>query len=526
MTNQRIRNKRPRNHNPGKALFAAALVASMAAGCTDRPSLERQVGGFRIVLKPGIFPGTPDKPLPLVTEEGQAVPFEFKIEALRNDRLQELDTSYEGWAILSIQPTGKFSRKKGSFTGVAPAEAYYAAKFNKGVASNIKLGVYKAHGPIRLLVTDVGYDYAGESGAKFACNNGKDDDGDGYVDDKDRGCFEGGNDKSGTGGTNATGASPPIYFHHPRIYDIQKPIEGNSESPLDEERVSIKRGWLVVTRVSTEGLYVTDFENAKWDTIKKAWNVKPEQVAYASIFAFNFSRPLNLQQGDCLVQLDGAVDEFFDYTELSKPHWKKGDYAFCAAKAARAGVPDCPGNATVCRQRMEQLADSTVKLSTMTVKNKAGQDVSVWVKADGAFPAEAWEAGLVEMEQLTLFDRHVACDRDNDGATDFDNEAEAKCMNDCLDAADKSCIVLEAYNRFGQWSATFTDGAGATQRIAVITRGVISDWDPLKAAAVAKAAGKPKTINKVVGTMRNFVYGTPPWILEIRRTDDCPQCKY
>ena len=33
-----------------------------------------------------------------------------------------------------------------------------------------------------------------------------------------------------------------------------------------------------------------------------------------------------------------------------------------------------------------------------------------------------------------------------------------------------------------------------------------------------------KTLGKVLGTMRQFKYGKPPWILQPRTPADCPDC--
>ena len=537
-----------------RPILPLILFSGLAAGaCTDRPELFREVGGFRLTMRAGTDLGTLDRRLTMVTNPENSRFFTLDIAALRNDAMDEVDTSFSGWAVITTQPTGRLYEK--GFKGTVRVDNYaHAVKFEAGLARDVTVGVYLAHGTVRLLVTDVGYL---ESGTKssYQCNNGVDDDGDGFIDGEDRGCYIGGDD-SETGGTNATGASPPIYFHDTAIKDVQRPVVGISgdESPLLGERVSVKRGWVMVTRVGTDGLYLTDFEGVTWkedpkDKAKGTWDFEPEVLSYDSVFAFNFSTPLNLQEGDCLVQLDGTVAEFYGYTELDKPHWKKGDFAFCGGKAYQAGLKICPAaetagacdqgqkcptdymcssgtcrpdpatpNNKLCRQRMEQLADTPVKLSKLMVTTD-GKKQSVWAGTN----AERFESALVQVDDLTMFEYAARCDKDDDGITDFDNAAEAACMKECQQIM--GCIIFESYSRYGQWTVTFEDGAKVKQRVAVVTSGAILDWDPIKAAVDAKAAGKPKTLDRVVGTMRNLSFGRPPWILETRRPGDCPQCK-
>ena len=530
------------------------LIMALGGACTDRPALEREVGGFRITMRAGINLGTADKRLAVITDPAHSDFYTMDITALRNDTLDEVDTDFSGWAVITTEPTGRLYEKGNK--GTVRIDNYaHAVKFDKGIAKDVTVGVYLAHGTVRLLVTDTGYL---ESGTKssYACNNGKDDDGDGYIDGQDRGCYIGGDD-SEEGGTNATGASFPLFYHNPSIADVQRPVVGltGDESPLFGERVAIDRGWVIVTRVGTDGFYLTDFEGAAYkpdakDPTKGKWDFDPLVLSYDSVFAFNFNTPLNLQEGDCLVQVDGTVDEFYGYTELNKPHWKKGDFGFCGAKAHKAGFKLCPATETAgdcdkgqqcpadytcakdgtcrpdaettnnkkCREAMEDLANYAVPMSTLTL-DVGGKKQSIWAGSN----AERFESALVKVEKVTMFDHAAKCDKDADGVTDWDNTAEADCMSACQKLI--GCIIFESYKRYGQWTVTFEDGAKNKQRVAVVTAGAILAWDPIKAAAAAKAAGKPRTLDKIVGTMRNLSFGKPPWILETRRPDDCPQCK-
>lgn len=485
------------------ALCLALPLLCVTGACVDRPELHRELGGFNIKFVPDTDLGSEQRPLSMGTPSSPHF-FTVDIEALRNDALGELDKSYNGVAVITPTPSGRTDK------------TVYTVKFTDGVATGVKVGVYLAHGPIRLLVTDVGYTEPDKAGDTPACNNGKDDDDDGYIDDMDRGCYTLG-DNSETGGTNATGASEVVHFGFATISDVQRPVPeiDDEASPLAGERVSIRSGWMLVTRVGTDGMYVTDFAGVKFDG--KQWQVKPQDLEYDSVFAFNFSTPLNLQLGDCLVQLDGTVEEFYGYTEMSKPAWKKGDQKFCAAKALQAGVAACAADVATCRLRVEELANTPVKLTTYTV-TEGGKTFSVWDTGR----AERFEAGLVMVENLTMFSYAATCDKNGDGLADFANTKEGDCMRACQ--KDTTCIIQESYNQYNQWTVLFTDGAKAPQRVAVITAGALPAWDPIKAAADAKAAGAPMKLNGVVGTMRHLIFGKPPWILETRSPADCPQC--
>ncbi|MCG3173675.1 MAG: hypothetical protein GMKNLPBB_01875 [Myxococcota bacterium] len=105
----------------------------------------------------------------------------------------------------------------------------------------------------------------------------------------------------------AVGVSPPIYFPNPRIRDVQESVSG--ESPLLDRRISITSGTMVVTRVTVDGMFVTDLE-------------EPEG-RWASIFVFNFNSPEDVERGMLLRRLEGTVFEFGGIsTQLTNPAWE------------------------------------------------------------------------------------------------------------------------------------------------------------------------------------------------------------
>lgn len=519
-------------------LALLGLVA--AAGCTDLRDLPLDVGSFQVTIVSGDT-GTRDKPLTFSSSIYTYLTLE--IEARRNDDADLVDSTFNGWAVVQITPTGETER------------TIHAVQFKNGQVKGEKVGFRGAFGEARLMVTDVGYVPAKDPG-NAACINGVDDDGDGYVDvtGGDRGCFVGGDDTE-SGGTGSTGASPPIFVTRPRIADIQKPILGKAgdRSPLERSRVTVDRGWMLVTRLGTDGMYLTDFEGIKRNPADTKWLVTAADLSYDSIFVFNFSTPVNLQEGDCLVQLDGTVEEFYGYTELGKPTWKKGDFGFCGVKAFQAGLKDCPDKETAggcnsgqpcptdfkcvfgvcrpdpsvakhqrCRRQIEVLANTPVDLSTLMITDQ-GVSRSVW--NEDYLMTERFESALVQVSNVNLFSEARKCDFNGNQIIDFyaADGKEKDCSNDCGD--DVKCVVWESYRTYGTWTVNFEDGEKEAQEVGVVSAGAIQDFDPLQAYEDAAKAGTPMTLGKVVGTLRQLSFGRPPWSIEPRRPSDCPDCK-
>ncbi len=106
----------------------------------------------------------------------------------------------------------------------------------------------------------------------------------------------------------ATGVSPVIRFEDPTVAQSQLPT-GEDLSALVDNHVQIRAEGreLIVTHVSSDGFYVSDLTEFPED--------------YGHTFAFSFSRPRDLVAGDKLSSLDGNVDEYLAFTELSFPSW-------------------------------------------------------------------------------------------------------------------------------------------------------------------------------------------------------------
>jgi hypothetical protein len=480
-------------------ILSIPLVLVGACGGSG-PTLP-PIDGFAITMVGNPDLGTIEKPIPFSTGE---LSFTIEIEAQKDGKRAE---GYDGWTAVVVRPVGT--------TLPEPL----SVKLEAGFAKNVTVKLKRVFGTVHLVVVATGYEPGAPGSA--ACNNGIDDDRDGFIDfPNDRGCFYA-NDESEGGGDGVAGLSPPITIAGPTIADIQTPVLGVTadESPLKGERVTVNRGWILVTRVGTDGMYVTDFTGAKWDKAAGKWDVKPEDLSYDGIFVYNYSTPLNLQEGDCLTQLDGQIDEFYGYTEMGKPTWKKGDFAFCSAKAREAGL-DCPpatedaetpaGRA--CREKIEELVNTPVDITKLVLDDK-GVQRSVWDQT--YLMTERFEAGLVQLSGVFSFVEDRRCDVDKDGVINFSSQAEKECSNGCGD--DVKCIVWENYNRYRQWSVNFMDGTNTAREVNIVSAGGIQNFDPMKMT-------RPKTLSKVVGTLRHLSFGRPAWTIELRRQADCPDC--
>jgi hypothetical protein len=110
------------------------------------------------------------------------------------------------------------------------------------------------------------------------------------------------------GASWATGVSPLLRFEDPTVAQTQAPT-GDDLSALVDNHVEIRTEGreLIVTHVASDGFYVSDMTDF------------PEP--YGHTFAFSFSRPRDLEAGDKLSSLDGNVDEYLAFTELSFPSW-------------------------------------------------------------------------------------------------------------------------------------------------------------------------------------------------------------
>jgi len=342
-----------------------------------------------------------------------------------------------------------------------------------GEAVDLPLSFARAFGAVRLLVEDLGYRQA-PIVTDAAC----------YDLYPSEGCYARDDDDPSLG-SGAAGVSDPLYYTNPRLYDIQytdqetvdemdgwpSPLAGFRPTVDGDSRTDVptladcdgpkgRRELLVVTATTVDGFNVTDVCNAAGP-------------AFAHMYVYNFSTPEGLGVGDCLLELTGTVMEFQGFTEMKNPFW----------------VVDCdPDDPTCAEPRCADLVPAPVELTATQIQ-------------DGP-TMEGLESGLVEVRDVVLASEFRACDLNGNGA--ISGDAEWACQRDCGD--DPTCVVLESYRTYFQWTVT-KDG----QEINVVTRGVL-DFDP--------EANLGAQITRITGTLRHLDFGRPPWTIEPRDDED------
>lgn len=507
------------------ALVAWSVALSMTAACTNHPSLPREIGAYRVTFVGNPDLGSAEKPIPFSTTA--QTDFVVDIQALTYvDKAWVVDTSYSGIALISVQPTGSLDGDP------------QVVELKAGVAQGVKVRLHMARGPVRLVVTDPGL-VLDPTATEIPCDlqNPKDKDKDGFAGyGDDRGCFAT-NDNSEAGGTASTGTSPTITFANPRLSDLETPgPKTGDQSAMANMRATVDQGFMVITRISNDGFFLTDFDGVHWDAASSDWTLEIGNMYFRSSYAYNFSTPRNLAEGDCLVQLDGTVQPYYGFTELSRPTWKKGDDAFCLGLVRAAGLQSCDPAETDtnkindCRDKLDRLANTPFPLTTLIVDLPDGRKVSVWDSPSNSggtspesFPAaKRFESALVEVTDVDMFTDYQRCDRNGNGIVDFSITEEGNCSDNC--GAAPGCVVAETYEKYHQWAVNFLDGQGQRRKVTIVSQGGIPKFDPLVSWESHKG-GTPQHLARVVGTMRYLQFGRPRWTIEPRRPTDCPDCK-
>lgn len=430
-----------------------ALVASVLAGCVE------QVSGFdpnapstvRVTTVAG-DPGSIEAPL--VYGE-TPVRFVFDLEVLARDG-RVLD-GWNGSLRVTTRPGGValLSGVDGIVQRNVPITA--------GRASGVVVDVARAFGRARIWFEDVGFVPVDPAGA--ACANGIDDDGDGRTDyPDDFGCAFA-NDGDEGEGSGAAGVSGPLFFANPTLGDVQG---YQSISPLTNESVTVDRGVMVVTRVTTDGFMLTDIDAS---SVARGYN---------HLFAFNFSTPQFLRVCDEVLDIQGIVTEFFGYTELGFPSWSRVRYEDEMLTPCRVPTP-----ALITEERLLSAAGM-----------------------------ESVEAGLVRVENGTIARRFGPeppptgsdCDLNGDGGVSFDGP-EGDCSDAC--EMDPECSEWNQFVEFGQWSVVLSPGG---PKIYVVSRDDVPEFDPFR------MRGQP--IRSVTGTLRHVEFLDPAWIMEPRCAAD------
>lgn len=375
----------------------------------------------------------------------------------------EPDPTFNGVVRLSSQP-GAISK----VVGEDAVGRNLRLVAGKGAGAVELTAVY---GPSRLWVEDLGY-LPAKPGAKPLCSNGKDDNGDVLIDfPSDPGCAFA-DDDTEEGGTYAAGISNAVEYALPKISDVQgngpatpfpyESIELNASSPQE----------LVITRVASDGFYVTDL------------NAAETANGYNHIFAFSFSTPPRMRVCDRVTYLSGTINEFFGFTELSFPSFKL-DRLFEGQPCTKVPAPNLIDAAKLASSvEMEKIESSLVRALGYHVSANFGPKPVV----NNVFAPDSSN-----------------CDLNGDGQVDFTLKNEGSCSDAC--AKDPECSEWTSFSARGNYKVS----KGPNDMMQIQT-GTVSTFDPV--------ANKGLLLDSVTGTLRNFSGGSLNWTIEARCPDD------
>jgi hypothetical protein len=448
-----------------------ALALAVLASCSEAPAKDLGPSTFHVTITSingsGELP-TADKPLP----------------ANRGD-------TFDTWTfdIEARSPTGRIEPFDGMVRLSTRPGAVVKVSGDGAIGRNIRLEGGKAsgavtvtavYGPSRLWAEDIGYVPA-PFGKMPACSNGKNDDAeeDVLIDfPADPGCAYA-NDDTEEGGSYEAGVSAPVEYALPTISDIQG---DGSTTPYPFEGIEINSAppqRLVITRVASDGFYVTD--------------VSPAEVmgGYNSLFAFNFSTPPGMRVCDRVSFLSGTVNEFFGFTELSFPSFTL-DYPIDGKDACEVPEPTVIDATTITNaDGMEKLESGLVRIQSYHVAKHFG-------------PELAKNNVFVDPKDPSGVSARSNCDFNGNGQVDFERKDEGSCANAC--SADPECSEWNNYSARGNYKVS--KGASMIQ----IQTGTASGFNP--------RANRGVDLDAVTGTLRNFSGGSLNWTIEVRCSDD------
>lgn len=459
-------------------------------GRTDR--IPNGVSTVRVTITPPEQDrGNRDVPLPFTNRHQYTV----NIDALGADGNPKAD--FNGTLMVSVSP--------GVLTGIAGAGVTgRLVRLTNGSAAGINVSFERAYGETRIYAEEQGYDLSDDPNVTPACADGMDNDGDGLADfPADPGCAAP-NDNDERSGSYALGASEAIYIGTPTVDDIQGP---GTNSPLLNQRVTIDRGTLVVTRISVSGFWVTDTSRVMCPSESGGM-----RRCASSLFAFNFRLPEGMRPCDRLGSLLGTVQEFTGTTQLAQPAWRIPADGLYTDRTPMCPIPE----AVVLRPTAPMERASTAPLEE--VLDMANMDA----------PLEPLENALVRVSSVRLSPNvgpervscsnagvcdfapgRSNCDQNGDGVVDFNLTSEALCANLCQTTV--GCSEWTGWIRFGQMAVDFTaNQPNGVQRFIVSPREAISNFNPLNQPF-------PGTAMTVTGTLKQV---GPNWIIEPRCTLD------
>jgi len=494
-------------------VFAAAIpVLVVAQGACDSSGFGAARGGRRLTIEligqdDINVVGTRLDPRPLAID----VPQPFRIIVRAVDQNGNVDPTFSGYVRISSKP-GAIERIE------APDADGRNLKLTSGESAETEVRVTNAYGPTYILADDLGYaptDALAEPPP--ACANGIDDDGDGRIDfPADEGCAFA-NDDTETGGSYAQGASAPIYYRLPRVADARgltctdpadpSTCSGSGKTPYQKEQLQVDTGYhekvdddgnvffdfdfdLVVTRISSDGFYVTD--------------IKDPRGAFNSVFSFNFNAPPRMRVCDRLKTFAGTATEFFGLTQISYPTWTLEEWD-PRERPCLVPEPRVLQSAEICPLTNTGACGTPALLPLSGSLVRALSTGDKIVKVTPLFgPGDMKEQGGVFVPEADA----TNCDLNRDGSIDFTpGTAEQRCSDACT--SNPECTEYSNFAARSTFRLTIADETGIAAIQADATAS--AEFNPLEL--------KGQQLKAFSGTL-HFFSGGSQYTIEARCKDD------
>ncbi len=526
------------------SLFGLLLMVSAACGSSDFASRALSGRNIEFTLQGNLGSGA--ERLPFVSESASETTFDMT--ARRADG--SVDIAYNGWLRLSVKPGSVDSVRGGEFGTISGRNV----RFVDGVAKQITLQYRGAYGETAILASDLGYDKTSTGAADPACSDGIDNNGNGVIDfPADPGC-ESPDDETENGGSYEVWASPIIHYAFPRVSDVRGRERSGASTPLKFQQVRLDTGYaprtssyafkVIVTRIASNGFYVTDIDDTR---------------GYSSIFLFNFNAPPGMRVCDRIQAISGTATEFFGSVQMSFPAWQLEQWQ-------PPQVLDGAGNLVPNPNGWECEVPAPVQLlpAAISVPKTMLRLVHALVVADTNITTDA-ASGLVTQNQLHIssafgpefpkenpsyspFKRTYPdnsrflmtenasnCDFNRNGTVDFDEQREADCSQSCdrfpkkvvdptnanrtvLVAGTSDCTEYSNYISRNSFRVVVTSTSGTGTAGGSVTGDTLqADLSTIPQADPFALRGKP--LQTLRGTL-NYFSGGSQFTIQARCSDD------
>ncbi len=486
-------------------LFVFTLVVgALGAGCSD--SYGHLGTSSRLVIdfvrdnggQPVSPVGAPDKPLPLTFDA--SAPIALNIVAMRLDGTR--DTAYNGYVRVSVKPGTVVNLSGSRVSG-------RNVLLQGGVAEGIAVSIAGSFGPTHIWAEDAGYTPVDPRRTPPPqCSDGIDNNNNGTIDfPADPGCAFA-NDDAEDLGTFAAGTSPTVWFTSPRIADVRGVSQGGAGTSFPHQQVALDTGYhpkpdvpsnfdfsVIVTRVASDGFYVTDINDTR---------------GYASVFAYNFSAPAKMRVCDRLKSFGGTASDFFGFTEIGFPTWQLEEWD-PAVRPCLIPEPHVLSAGELQRSDAGTLMNTQPLLMQIAAMVRAESDPS---KKVDVHVTQHFGPGFPRKEtNYAPEDGATNCDLNGDGKVDFSADPEKTCTANC--GADRECTEYANFLSRSAFNLVVTapdPNTGFPLIGSIQANGSTSArFDPV--------ALRGQAIHSFTGTLRYFSGGTQ-FTIEARCEDD------